>query len=200
MARNVAATRRTSNVPPAARKCGRPIPPLRTRSRPGRRTPLGRRVRAGGRTLRLSSGEFIRSRGRTARCRFRLSKSIIRSDPKPADPPRLRTRSRPGRRTRPGRRVRAGGLCEVVAANLFAPAGGRARYRIRISTGIIRSDPKPADPPRLRTRSCPGRRTRPGRRVRAGGLCVVVAAKPRIHSPGRRPARCRIRSGIDPQR
>src|SRR5688572_28735857 len=30
--------------------------------------------------------------------------------------------------------------------------------------------------PWLRTRRCLGRRTRPGRRVRAGGLCEVVAA------------------------
>jgi hypothetical protein len=38
---------------------------------------------------------------------------------------RLRTRRCSGRRTRPGRRVREGGLCDVPAANSFAPAGGR---------------------------------------------------------------------------
>src|SRR5687767_4987817 len=37
----------------------------------------------------------------------------------------VRTRNCVRRRTPPGRRVRAGGLCEVVAANSFAPAGGR---------------------------------------------------------------------------
>jgi hypothetical protein len=90
---------------------------LRTRRCPGppqtARPPSPRR-----RTLRISSGEFIRSWGGAGW-----------NHP----PPPLRTRRCLERRKPPGRRARAGGLCAFPAANSFALGAGFAMslHRIR---------------------------------------------------------------------
>jgi mxaJ protein len=49
----------------------------------------------------------------------------------------LRTLGCVGRRMQPGLRVRAGGLCEVAAANSFAPAGMRTGHRSRAGYSLF---------------------------------------------------------------
>jgi hypothetical protein len=87
---------------------------------------------------------------------------------------RLRTLKCFGRRMPYGRRVRAGGLCAVLAAVSTAwDEAGVAHARV----GAIRSAVGPSGPAvRLRTCRYFGRRMPYGRRVRAGGLCAVLAA------------------------
>src|SRR5829696_8456914 len=90
---------------------------------------------------------------------------------------RLRMHRCMERRTWPGRRVRAGGLCELVAANSFAPAGGRhvagsdSRSTSYCSVENPRTCTLTPNPPRP-----PQPLLAPRPPVREGGLRVVVAA------------------------
>ena len=90
---------------------------MRTRRCLGCRARPCRRVRVG--AIEIAAGK---SRSPPART---VAASAERYERQRSAPSWLRTRRCSGCRTRPGRRVRAGGLCELPAANSFAPAGGR---------------------------------------------------------------------------
>jgi hypothetical protein len=113
-----------------------------------------------------------------------------------------RTRWCVGRRTGPGRRVRAGGLCVVVAANSFAPAGGRHGARVdsgsestawddaggytRVADALVRGSPHGAGPPSPRRRTL---RSRSGEFIRS---CRRMArCQSRFATGINRPGRCR---------